>query len=212
MKQNIRVIVADDHSVIRVCVAYLLAAEPHMSLVGTAIDAPSLAALFESRPCDVIVADLGMPGFDGENNAVTMLGRLMRHPACPPVVILTMLRHPPVLNALLLLGAAAIVDKRDTVEALIHAIEAAVRHRRYLSRHVELRTRRSARPRHVGVLSAREWEVFGYCVRGFTVSQIAERLRRSTKTISMQKRSALRKLGLETGTDLIDYARQIGLV
>lgn len=212
MKQNIRVIVADDHSVIRVCVAHLLATQPHMSLVGTAADAPSLAALFDSLPCDVIVADLGMPGFDGENNAVTMLGRLMRHPDCPPVVILTMLRHPSVLNAMLALGATAIVDKRDTVNALIHAIEAAARCRRYLSQHVELRTRGSATSSEARPLSAREWEVFGYCARGFTVAQIAESLGRSTKTIGAQKRSVLRKLGLVTDADLIDYARQIGLV
>ena len=61
------------------------------------------------------------------------------------------------------------------------------------------------------MLSAREWEVFRLYVEGLTIQQIAERLARSGKTISTQKRNAMRKLGLDTELSLIAYARQIGL-
>jgi two-component system, NarL family, captular synthesis response regulator RcsB len=63
----------------------------------------------------------------------------------------------------------------------------------------------------VGVMSAREWKVFTMYVGGMTIGQIAVSLNRSTKTVSTQKRNAMRKLGLETEADVIDYACQIGL-
>jgi two-component system, NarL family, captular synthesis response regulator RcsB len=61
------------------------------------------------------------------------------------------------------------------------------------------------------VLSAREWEIFQLYARGMTVKQIGIHLQRSGKTISTQKRSAMRKLGLETEADLIEYARQVSV-
>ena len=117
------------------------------------------------------------------------------------------------LSGLLHLGVTGIVDKRDTTMALLDAIEAAVTGRVYLSdqaRHSIEASDAPPQPR-AGVLSAREWEVFQLYVQGLAVHEIANgRLQRSGKTISTQKRSAMRKLGLETENDLIDYARQIG--
>jgi len=111
------------------------------------------------------------------------------------------------------LGVAGIVDKRDTAAALIEAIEAAVGGRVYLSDQARIAMDACDAPPQprAGVLSAREWEVFQLYVQGLAVHEIAARLQRSGKTISTQKRSAMRKLGLETENDLIDYARQIGL-
>jgi two-component system capsular synthesis response regulator RcsB len=70
---------------------------------------------------------------------------------------------------------------------------------------------RAPHPR-ASALSAREWEVFQLYAQGLAVHEIAERLQRSGKTISTQKRSGMRKLGLETEDDLVDYARQIGVI
>jgi two-component system, NarL family, captular synthesis response regulator RcsB len=213
MKQHTRVIVADDHSAIRACVRHLLSTVAHMSLVGTASDAASLAELYDTCACDVIVTDIGMPGANGESSAVSLLRRILRDPACPPVVVLTMLRHPPVLSGLLVLGVTAIVDKRDTVHELIDAIEMARTRMPYLSGRVQLGPEphdASPQPR-VGMLSAREWEVFRFYARGFGVTQIAATLGRSVKTVSTQKCNAMRKLGLESDAELIGYANQIGL-
>ena len=83
----------------------------------------------------------------------------------------------------------------------------------YLSQHARVAMETADTPPQLraGMLSAREWEVFQLYVQGLAVHEIAVRLQRSGKTISTQKRSAMRKLGLETEADLIDYARQIGL-
>ncbi|NYH18281.1 DNA-binding NarL/FixJ family response regulator [Paraburkholderia bryophila] len=114
---------------------------------------------------------------------------------------------------LLHIGVGAIVDKRDVATALIDAIEAGMAGRVYLSEQARTAMEAADTPVQLraGILSAREWEVFQLYVQGLAVHEIAVRLQRSGKTISTQKRSAMRKLGLETESDLIDYARQIGL-
>ncbi|CAB3800692.1 Transcriptional regulatory protein RcsB [Paraburkholderia caffeinilytica] len=204
---------ADDHDCVRVGVMRLLQAAPHIEIVGEAPDTQTLAELLDIHVCDVVVSDIGMPGIDGASNAVSFLRRLFRERSHPCVVVLTMICHAHLLSGLLHLGVAGIVDKRDTAAALIEAIEAAVSGRIYLSNQARVAinaTDAPSQPR-AGVLSAREWEVFQLYVRGLAVHEIATRLQRSGKTISTQKRSAMRKLGLETENDLIDYARQIGL-
>jgi two-component system capsular synthesis response regulator RcsB len=184
-----------------------------VSIVGEASDAHALAELVDACACDVVVSDIGMPDIDGLRNATPILRRILRYPPHPRVVVLTMICHPPTLSGLLHLGVSAIVDKRDTVEALADAIDAAVAGRRYLSACVQsaFDEMDSFPPPLAGVLSAREWEVFCLYIQGMTISEIAVRLDRSGKTISTQKRSAMRKLGLDSDTALIKYAQQLGL-
>lgn len=213
MKSNIRVIVADDHSCVRFGVRQLLEAVPHLTLVGEATDARSLAELLDTCSCDVVVSDIGMPDLDGQHNATPILRRVLRQTPHPQIVVLTMICHPPTLSGLLHLGVAAVVDKRDTTDALIDAIDAAMAGRPYLSTCVRNAFDEAGsfpQPR-AGVLSAREWYVFRLYVQGVPIQEIAARLNRSAKTISTQKRSAMRKLGLDSDAALIKYAQQIGL-
>ncbi|HEY1999513.1 response regulator transcription factor [Paraburkholderia sp.] len=213
MKPKIRVIVADDHSCVRMGVRQLLQPLPHMSIVGEAADAQMLAECLDTCPCEVVVSDLGMPDIEGSGNATTVLRRALRHAPGLRIVVLTMICHPPTLAGLLQMGVAAVVDKRDTVEALVDAIHAAASGGNYVSACVRAafdQTGSFPQPR-AGVLSAREWEVFRLYVQGMRIREIAARLERSGKTISTQKRSAMRKLGLESEADLIRYAHQIGL-
>ncbi|HZZ13476.1 MAG TPA: response regulator transcription factor [Paraburkholderia sp.] len=213
MTQKIRVIVADDHACVRVGVSRLLQGVPHIHVVGEAADARMLADLLDAHGCDVVVSDVGMPGLDGDSNAVSFLRRVLRARPHPCVVVLTMINQAHMISGLLHIGVTGIVDKRDATTALLDAIDAAVAGRIYLSNEARRSVEASNAPPQprAGVLSAREWEVFQLYVQGLAVHEIAMRLQRSGKTISTQKRSAMRKLGLETENDLIDYARQIGL-
>jgi two-component system, NarL family, captular synthesis response regulator RcsB len=213
MRQKIRVIVADDHDCVRVGVKQMLQSVPHIEFVGEAADTHGLAELLDACACDVVVSDITMPGIHGGSNAVPFLRRLLRGRPHPCVVVLTMICHAHMLTGLLHIGVGGIVDKRETVTALIDAIEAAFSGHVYLSAHARAAIEMADAPPQLraGMLSAREWEIFQLYVQGLAVHQIAARLQRSGKTISTQKRSAMRKLGLETEADLIDYARQIGL-
>ncbi|HEX7932528.1 MAG TPA: response regulator transcription factor [Paraburkholderia sp.] len=214
MTDKIRIIVADDHECVRAGVKRLLQAVPHIEIVGEGRDAHALAELLDTRECDVVVTDISMPGLDGGSNVVSLLRRVLRGRTHPAVVVLTMICRAHMLSGLLHLGVSAIVDKRDTTAALIDAIEAALAGDVYLSEHVRIEMETTDTPPQLRAsdLSAREWEIFQLYVQGFAVHEIAKRLRRSGKTISTQKRTAMRKLGLETESDLIDYARQIGLI
>ncbi|PRY05487.1 LuxR family two component transcriptional regulator [Paraburkholderia sp. BL6665CI2N2] len=213
MRQKIRVIIADDHDCVRVGVKRVLQAAPNIECVGEAADTHELAELLDACSCDVVVSDISMPGIHGGSNAVSFLRRLLRGQSHPCVVVLTMICHAHMLSGLLHIGVSGIVDKRETVTALIDAIEAAFAGHIYLSEHARVAIDAADAPPQLraGMLSAREWEVFQLYVQGLAVHEIAVRLQRSGKTISTQKRSAMRKLGLETEADLIDYARQIGL-
>ncbi|OAJ54630.1 DNA-binding response regulator [Paraburkholderia ginsengiterrae] len=213
MAHKIRVIIADDHDCVRVGVKRLLQAASHFEVVGETADSHGLAELLDTRACEVVVSDIGMPGIHGGSNAVSLLRRLLREHAHPHVVVLTMICHAHMLSGLLNIGVRGIVDKREAATALIDAIEAVSAGQVYLSEHVRAAMESTDAPPQLraGVLSAREWEVFQLYVQGLAVHEIAVRLERSGKTISTQKRSAMRKLGLETEADLIGYARQIGL-
>lgn len=214
MTHKIRVIVADDHECVRDGVRHLLQTRSNIEIVGEAVDTHSLAVLLDAHACDVVVSDIGMPGLEGNSNAVPFLRRLLRRRPHPYVVALTMIGHGDMLSGLRNIGVTGIIDKRDAAEALLDAIAMVFSGHVHLSEQVRLALKAmDAAPQLLaGALSVREWEVFQLFGQGLAIHDIAARLQRSSKTISTQKRSAMRKLGLKTDADLIDYATQIGLV
>lgn len=209
----VRVIVADDHECVRAGVAGLLRRSPRATLVAEARDTRMLAEQIGRHDCDVVVSDVCMPGMEGEYSSLALLRRLVRNSRRPAIVVLTMVASAPILTGLLQHGLAAIVDKRDLPVSLIPAIEAAGLGIPFLSDHVRAALLRADGlcPPCAGVPSAREWQVFQLYAQGMPIREIALRLGRSTKTISTQKRSTMRKLGLESERDLVELAAQIGL-
>jgi two-component system capsular synthesis response regulator RcsB len=125
-----------------------------------------------------------------------------------------MIGNGHLLSGLQSIGVSGIIDKRDAAQTLVDAITVVVSGRIHLSEQVRIALNAADRAPHprASALSAREWEVFQLYAQGLAVHEIAERLQRSGKTISTQKRSGMRKLGLETEDDLVDYARQIGVI
>jgi two-component system, NarL family, captular synthesis response regulator RcsB len=213
MAQRIRIIVADDHAVVREGIRLWLESDAHMEVVATAVDARSLADRIDRFECDVVVSDIGMRGMNGESNSIAFLRRLLTQAPRPRVVVVTMIAHRRTLAGLLDLGVESVVDKRDGMPSLSAAVMAVTRGERFLSKHAsEALGNAPDGPNRAGVLSAREWEVFQLYASGLPLASIAERLGRSSKTVGTQKRSALRKLALENEADLLDYLRQIGLV
>lgn len=213
MQRKIRVIVADDHPVAREGIGAYLRRDRRIDLVGMASDANSLASLLSDRSCDFVFSDIGMQGMNGESNSISFLRRLAREAQRPHIVAVTMIAHAQMLAGLMNLGVEGIIDKRDALESLIEAINAITRGRRFASlrAHELLSATLPDVPARAGTLSAREWDVFRMYASGMPIPEIADYFDRSSKTVATQRRSAMRKLGLDSESELIAYAQQIGL-
>jgi two-component system capsular synthesis response regulator RcsB len=162
----------------------------------------------------MIVTDFSMP--DEQNrDGLSLIERLTRLFPDKPIVVITALRNPGLVAALLKHGVKAVVEKSGDVAELALAIKAASSGRKYISR--SLRTllvshEVAIKEQDTPKLTRAEIEVLRlFAYEGLTSQQISERLRRSRKTVSRHKRSAQAKLGLETNQELMEYCRQVNL-
>lgn len=211
--KTLRIILADDHPVV------LMGAEMALgntySIVAQAHDADELIHHVQTTPCDLLISDYSMP-CGRFPDGLALMGYLKRHFDHVPLIVMTMLRHPSLLQALLNTGVAGLFDKRSPLKDLRKAIHKVINGRRHLcqtfSEVLEAQKLPSCSTDVSSVtLSERELEVVRLFVQGLSGRQIAAHLNRSEKTISRQKRTAMDKLGLDHGGALVEFARVSGL-
>jgi two-component system capsular synthesis response regulator RcsB len=210
----LRVILADDHPVVRGGVRALLEQAGGIGIGAEAATAGELFAALARGDGDLVLTDFSMPGGDAADG-LSMLGRLHAHWPELPVVVLTMAGNGSVLRAILDTGVLGLLNKSDALDELAPAIHAAAHGRRYLGGGIRAVLEASGLHRDTGgeaMLSRRETEVLRLFASGLTVSQIARRLNRSVKTISRQKTDAMAKLGLHSDLEIYAYARQHDLL
>ncbi|MDR5810754.1 response regulator transcription factor [Caballeronia sp. LZ019] len=214
IKASLKAIVADDHPAVVKGIRTFLERDGEIEVVATAENTLQLAEALDSCSCDYVFADIGMNGLDGESSSIAFLRRLSWQERRPKVIVVTMISHSRMLAGLLQLGIDGIIDKRDPLQCLNEAIAITRNGGRFLSPSAAESVSRlpNSVPARAGVLSRREWEVFRLYASGLLIHDIAKRFGRSSKTIATQRRSGMRKLGLETETELIEYLRQVGLV
>lgn len=209
---KLRIILADDHPVVRSGLRLLLESGGMVEVVAEAGSPASLFQALARSKVDLLLTDFLMPGGDGVDG-LDMLSRLRAHWPRLPVVVLTMAGNPNVLQAILGTGVRGLLDKSDALPELSMAIAAVANGRSYIGSGV-----RNALDAHMrndvgGVaLSRRETEVLRLFASGMTVSEIARHLNRSVKTISHQKVGAMTKLGLHNDLEIYAYARENGLI
>lgn len=214
MQPSIRVILADDHPVILLGAEQAMLKFPGIEVVARARQSTDLIKALQSTPCDVVVTDLAMPG--GQyGDGLPLIGYLRRNFADVRLVVLTMLENPALLRRLGELGVISVVHKSDDLSHIALAVQHVSRGLGYMSPQVRdalesLRINGGGKSDEV-ILSNRELEVVRLFVSGLTIKEISERLNRSIKTISTQKNSAMRKLGLERDSELFQYAQSNGL-
>ncbi|RDS86022.1 response regulator [Dyella psychrodurans] len=209
MDNQVRVAVADDHPVIRMGIEATLDDISFIDRIGSVADSTQLVALLDTQPCDVLVTDYAMPG--GQYGDGMELIAFVRH-RYPDlrIVVLTSMEKLALIRGLMTHGINAVLSKADDMSHLRAAIQATRTGRRYYSPRIAnllkaLPATGSAR------LSQRESEVIALYVGGDSINTIAEKLQRSKQTISTQKVTAMRKLGIETDADLFKYAIELGL-
>ncbi|WP_177229297.1 response regulator transcription factor [Dyella sp. OK004] len=212
---TIRVVVADDHVVIRTALAQYLESTPDFEVVGTAASPGDLIALLDSVPCDVAVIDYSMPD-DRYSDGLLLLGLLDRRYDSLKTVLLTGVENGHTFERIRKAGHANLVAKSDPPDHIGSAIREAMQERSYFSPKVRAmliaRDLEGNSSTSLGCLTKREAEIVRLFAEGFSSSQIAERIGRSHKTTNAQKISAMKKLGLRGDADLYRFAMAHGLI
>ncbi|GLQ94765.1 response regulator transcription factor [Dyella acidisoli] len=208
-ERTIRVAIADDHPLLVAGLLHELRGQADIRIVGSAANSTALIELLETQTVDVIISDYAMPG-GSYGDGITLFGLLRQRFPNVRLIALTMMSNADVIRSLLAQDVTCILSKADPLEYLTTALYAALAGKRYLSPGIEAIVHRHgiqggasiSRTRH---LSTRELEVVRLFVSGLTISEIAARLHRSKQTVSTQKMSAMRKLGISRDADLIKY-------
>jgi two-component system response regulator NreC len=210
---KIRILLADDHVVLRAGVRMLIEAQPDMTVVGEASDGLEALAQVEKLTPDVLLLDLSMPRLGG----LAALGRLRQAVPQTRVLVLTMHEDEEYLRAALQSGAAGYVLKRAAETELLTAIRAVMRGELYLHPGVTrllldgmLPTSPLADPWET--LSEREKQVLRLVSLGHTSGEIANMLFLSAKTIETYRARGMEKLELRTRAQLVRYVLKQGLM
>ena len=210
----IRILLADDHAVLRAGLRALLYSQTDMQVVGEAADAAAcLRVAAETRP-DIVLLDVSMPGL----GAAQTTRQLLRDHPDSKVLILTMHEDAAILREVLDAGAGGYVIKRAAESELLNAIRAVQRGELYV--HPAM-TRALLQPQSVPhpphstpaeMLTPRETEVLRLIALGYTNRQTAIELGISIKTVETHRANITGKLGTKRRVDLVRYARDKGLL
>ncbi len=208
----IRVLIADDHAVVRQGLKQILGEIPDMLVAGEATTGPEVLEQARAVDWDVLVLDLTLP----ERSGFDVLLELRAEKPDRPVLVLSMHAEDQYARRLLKAGAAGYLTKESVPEELIQAIRKVVGGGLYISPALAEKLARelgapSDRAAHE-TLSDREFQVLRLIATGKTVTQIAETLALSVKTVSTYRSRLLQKMDLRTNAELIHYALQHGLI
>lgn len=208
--QRTRVLLAEDHQVVREGLRALLAKEPSIEVVGEAADGLQAVELAARLAPQVVVMDLGMPGLSGADAT----RRLRKTNPETQVVVLSMHDDAPTVDAALRAGARGYVLKGGGVEHLLEAIRTVLRGEVYLSPGVSdyvLQGYLSAQRAPADPLTDREREILKLVAEGCTGREIAERLGLKAKTVENHRARICEKLDVHTTAGLVRYALRAGL-
>jgi two-component system, NarL family, response regulator NreC len=206
---KLRVLLADDHAIVREGLKSLVNSQPEMEIVGEAADGLTAVGLTTELDPDVVVVDVSMPGLNGAQ--VTAQLRAVRPDR--KILVLTVHEDKGYLRQLLEAGAAGYVLKRAAASELVQAIRAVAEGRTYLDPSlagsvVDNFVRPAAEP--VAELSERETEVVRLIALGYSNKEIAGQLKVSVKTVETYKTRSMEKLHIRSRVDIVRYASRRG--
>lgn len=202
----IRLVIADDHAIVRGGLKQIFALVPDFEVVGEAVNGSEVLDCLRLQPFDLLLLDLNMPGISGAD----LIARVMAHRRDLPVLVLSMHNEPQVAARMLRAGAAGYITKDCEPDILLAAIRKVAAKGRYIAPELAEKmvfdvTSTAQRPLH-SLLSNREFEVFGLLISGKSVNEIATQLAISSKTVSTHKGRLMEKMQLSNMTDLLRYA------
>ena len=215
--QKIRVMIADDHAILRAGLKMLVNAQADMEVVAEASDGENAAQTARGTKPDVALLDLTMPQVGG----MKALEHIARDCRQTRILVLTMHDDPAYLRSALAAGASGYLLKRAVDAELIAAIRAVHRGGIFVDPRLagvlveDVLAKGKAKAGSKGaanILSQRELQVLGLVARGYTSAEIAKRIFVGVKTVETYRARIFEKLGLQTRRDLIRFAVQLGLL
>lgn len=203
-----RVLIVDDHSLVRTGIALLIGHQDDMEPVGQAGTAAEAIKLAGELSPDIILLDVTMPGGGG----LEALPALATAAPAAKVLMLSMHEDPDYVRAALGAGASGYVLKDAAFEELVDAIRKVADGQAYVAPALGAKLAVHTEPDVDDELSEREREVLGLLARGYTNQEIASRLFVSVRTVESHRAHILVKLRLSTRADLVNYALETGLL
>jgi DNA-binding NarL/FixJ family response regulator len=212
---TLKLLLADDHQIVRQGLRAILKTEPDFQLVGEAADGLETLRLAEKLNPDVLVLDLMMPGLGG----LEVTRQLAKRAPDTRIVILSMHSNIAYVVEALRAGASAYVLKESGAEELVAAIRAVAAGKRYFSppisegalgAYIEKAEETPLDP--YNTLTAREREVLQLTAEGLSGTEISEKLFISPRTVETHRANLMRKLGVRNQKELIRYALQRKIV
>lgn len=208
----IKILIADDHAIVREGLKQIVAEQSDMIVAGEAHNAQGVLDLLQKQEWDVVVLDINMPGRSG----LDVLKEIKQQHPKLPVLVLSV--HPEDQYGLRVLkaGAAGFMNKESAPAELVSAIRKVYRGGKYVSASLAERLAFHLeedidRPLHEA-LSDREFQVMCLIASGKTTTEIAQKLNLSVKTISTYRARILEKMKMKSNAELTHYAIQYGLV
>lgn len=209
----IRLVLADDHDVLRSGLRFMLNSEEDMEVIGEASNGQEAILLCQEKKPDILILDLSMPGLSG----LESIEKIKKANPEIKILVLTMHDDEGYLRKVLKSGCSGYILKKAAAVELISAIRKVyrgevivdpnmVKHlvNDYIGQCEEIEPR--------GVLSDREGEVLKLIILGYTNQQIADKLFLSVKTVETHKSNVKKKLSLKSRSDMVKYAIQHGLL
>ncbi|HYV14963.1 MAG TPA: response regulator transcription factor [Conexibacter sp.] len=205
-----RIVIADDHYVVRTSLRMLLEAEPGIEVVAEAWDVPSTIRCMRGYRPDVLLLDLNMPG----ESSVAALARIVEEFPDTAVLALTMRGKSEVAREALRRGARGVVLKESADTELVAAVRGLADDDGAVTTALgsELTLGRTASGEPGDGLTQREIEILRLVARGHATSEIAEHLALSQRTVETHRARMQRKLGRSTRAELVRYALDRGLL
>ena len=211
---TIRILLADDHAIVREGLKSMLEREPDMKVIADVGDGRTAVKMAQQEQPDLVVMDISMPDLNGIEATSQIISELKRI----KVICLSMHREKKFIGAMLRAGASGYVIKNDVTKELIGAIRKIMSGDMYLSAaiagNVVNQFVRNNGPREKGAytdLSDREREVLQMIAEGLSTKDIASKLDLSEKTISAHREHIMQKLGLHNVVELTRYALREGI-
>jgi DNA-binding NarL/FixJ family response regulator len=209
---KVRILVVDDHTIVREGLKRILADAPELRVAGEAASGTEAIRLVRDSQWDVMLLDVSLPGANG----LEVLRAVKEHAPKMPVLVLTMYPEDQYALRMLKAGAAGYLTKEGAPGQLVAAIRKVAAGGKYISAAVAEKlaweVERRKQPATHEDLSNREFEILRFIASGKTVSQIAQDLHLSVKTVSTYRMRLLTKLNMKSNAELTHYAIRGGLV